>query len=47
MTLLIRMPQTLLEHDLSRRLATAPSTSPGILSNPNGFSMWNRRRRRA
>jgi hypothetical protein len=26
MTLLIRMPQTLLDHDLSRRLATAPST---------------------
>jgi hypothetical protein len=45
MTLLIRMPRTLLEDDLSRRLATAPSTSPDILRNPNGFSIWKRRRR--
>src|SRR3982074_153748 len=32
-TLLIRTPQTLLDHDLSRRLATALSTSPNILRN--------------
>jgi len=31
MTLLIRMPQRLLEDDYSRRLATAPSTLPDIL----------------